>query len=1579
MSMLRSTCVLSKRNRLFAMLILCLVAVAPAAFADGHTLSGTVYGGNAVLPNTLVEALNAGTTHVAASVTTDSGGKYSLVLTDAQYNLHVVPPSGSGFVEATTPITMNGADQTSDVILLAPASGGGALSGVVRTANGTVLPNVTVYAYAQQTNEYLGQTQTDASGHYAMTVTASTIRVYITNNWSNAPNAPYYWDFQRYNIAVSNPTIVDVNLPLVQVSGIVKGKDGVLLGGAPVSGASSSYDPATSTYFDSQSYATAAADGSYSLLLTSGNGGLSASPPNNNYWPMSESVAFTGNLSHDLLLDVRENGTISGTIRGAGNAPLPNITVYAYVQATNQYLGQTQTDANGVYQLSAATGTIRLYYTNNWNNVPNAPYYWDYQRYNVNLTGSMTLDVTLPLVRVTGVVKGEDGTTLPGAPVSASSSAYDSATSSYFDSQSYGTSAADASYSLLVTAGSGGLSASPPNTDYWPMNESFVFSADVTHDLVLAARHNSTISGTIRGAGSNPLPNTTIYAYVQSTNQYLGQTSTDANGYYQLAAANGTIRLYITNNWSNAANAPYYWDFQRYNVQLNGPMTLDVDLPLAHVRGIATDSNGVGVPNVSVNGSTSSYDAATSTYFDSQSYATTAADGTYSMWLTNGSGGFGISPPQQSGFKSASLPLSLSNDINQRIILQHPDLAPPQIVAGPVVVHLSATSVSISWTTNEASTSQVQYGIGGLSSTSSDSSMTTKHEVTLRDLALASLYQFRVGSTDAVGNGPTFSAVDTFATQAIADSTAPRITDGPTVTAVDQTSAIIQWTTDEPATTSLNYGLGQSLGTVVNGSANRFTLAHSVRLTDLTAQTTYFVQVSSSDPDANTATSSLFSLTTLSVPDTSAPAILDGPTITSITDTKMTVSWTTDEPANSGVSYNDGTHFDLASDSTLTRTHQLTLSGLTPSTTYYIRVASTDANGNGPTLSGTISATTAATPDTTAPVISGVSVTGVTPSSAVISWTTDEPSNSRARYGTTAGAADNSTADVTSVVQHQITLTGLAESSTYFFTVSSTDASNNTSTSAEASFTTGTNHVDQAPTAPGPITAPRVTNAQSFTITWGASTDDVAVAQYEVIRNGAVIATLPASATTYGDSGTGEGSYTYTIRATDSAGHTASSDPSTVIVDRTAPQITAADVSAEATGAATTINYTAGGTDNVDGAVAVTCSPASGTQFGVGSTTVTCSASDAAGNSGSTSFSVVVKDTTKPCLNVPSSISKEATASNGAAATFTATAKDLVDGAIAATCTPASGATFAVGTTSVTCTATDAAGNKATRSFDVKVVDTIAPAVTVPSNLTLEAISSRGAAATFAASGSDIVSGVVPASCSPASGATFAIGDTVVTCTATDAAGNRGTGRFSVIVRDTTAPVVTVPKDMTLEASNKDGAIGAYVATASDIVNGNIAPVCSPASGSTFAIGTTTVTCTARDVAGNAASASFKITVKDATAPAIASVTPSQSTLWPPDHRLVSMTVAVSASDRVDPSPVCTIASIKSSEVINGLGDGDTWPDWDIGNGLSFQLRAERAGKGPGRIYTITVDCADKSGNHATKSATVSVPKNQPK
>jgi hypothetical protein len=268
---------------------------------------------------------------------------------------------------------------------------------------------------------------------------------------------------------------------------------------------------------------------------------------------------------------------------------------------------------------------------------------------------------------------------------------------------------------------------------------------------------------------------------------------------------------------------------------------------------------------------------------------------------------------------------------------------------------------------------------------------------------------------------------------------------------------------------------------------------------------------------------------------------------------------------------------------------------------------------------------------------------------------------------------------------------------------------------------------------------------------------------------------------------------------------------------------------------------------------------------GDGPHTLDFRSTDVAGNVEATQSRAFVVDATPPVVTVSADIVKEATGADGATVTYDdATALDAIDGPVAATCTPASGTTFPLGHTQVHCTATDAAGNVGSASFDVFVPDTTAPEVHTAPNAVWEATGPLGAVVTFAdPTAHDTVDGDVAASCAPPSLSTFALGNTLVTCSAADSAGNTGFAYFNILVVDTTAPVVEHHANIVANATEPGGTHVSFAVFADDLVDGHIPATCAPSSGSLFAMGHTAVGCSATDAHHNTGiAAPFDVYVK---------------------------------------------------------------------------------------------------------------------
>jgi hypothetical protein len=140
-----------------------------------------------------------------------------------------------------------------------------------------------------------------------------------------------------------------------------------------------------------------------------------------------------------------------------------------------------------------------------------------------------------------------------------------------------------------------------------------------------------------------------------------------------------------------------------------------------------------------------------------------------------------------------------------------------------------------------------------------------------------------------------------------------------------------------------------------------------------------------------------------------------------------------------------------------------------------------------------------------------------------------------------------------------------------------------------------------------------------------------------------------------------------------------------------------------------------------------------------------------------------------------------------------------------------------------------------------------------------------------------------------------------------------------------------------------------------------------------FPLGTNLVHVSVNDGGATNVTCDTLVVISDPTPPVIQGITATPSTLWPPNHRMVPVRLNVRATD--DCGPVqWHITSIQSSEAVNAIGSGHTSPDWLVAGPHRAMLRAERSGRGPGRVYTINIAVSDLSGNTTNGSVQVTVP-----
>ena len=437
---------------------------------------------------------------------------------------------------------------------------------------------------------------------------------------------------------------------------------------------------------------------------------------------------------------------------------------------------------------------------------------------------------------------------------------------------------------------------------------------------------------------------------------------------------------------------------------------------------------------------------------------------------------------------------------------------------GPTIPNVSASlitnhSANISWTTDKPSDSVVTFSensdLTEPTTIQGSSDLVTQHNVEIDGLDQGTTYYYQVESTDSDG----YTAIDNnggdyYNFTTTADNEPPTISfnSDEDISNITDTSAKVTWTTDELATSTLNYGTSTEFSQSMTIEENN--TGHIYYLNDLQVATQYYLQLKSTDINGNTAikdnNGAGYTFTTVDTRDKTPPTITEPPEASPIGDTFAVIKWETDESSDSKVHWGatSGDHSNTKINNTFDTSHSVTIEELTSKTDYYFKVESGDPSGNS-TTSGEYSFTTLEElseesevqeeveqarqdvtdnlsdycgegtewngsecvssggggtiiidkSDKSAPQISGVEVASTSAQSAIINWETDEPADSFVEYGQDSdyglavGSKQNSET-------HSVALRSLSPATTYNYRVTSEDDWGNVGVSSDRTLET---------------------------------------------------------------------------------------------------------------------------------------------------------------------------------------------------------------------------------------------------------------------------------------------------------------------------------------------------------------------------------------------------------------------------------------------------------------------------------------------------------------------------------------------
>ncbi len=451
-------------------------------------------------------------------------------------------------------------------------------------------------------------------------------------------------------------------------------------------------------------------------------------------------------------------------------------------------------------------------------------------------------------------------------------------------------------------------------------------------------------------------------------------------------------------------------------------------------------------------------------------------------------------------------------DVNEAPI----DNVAPTSPTGLASSNVTATSATVSWTASTDNVGVTGYEVyAGATLVGTTTGATT---LNVNGLASGTVNSITIVAVDAAGNKSNASSVLTLT---LTDLLAPSVPSGLTSSTITQSGFTVTWTASTDNRAVRSYNVYRNGTFVANVSTNRYTFS------GLTTLTTYNITVLAIDTSSNrSAQSSALILTTTAPADVSVPSTPSGLTTTSVSDNRILISWTPSTDNVGILGYN--VYVNNVYVKTVTAA-QTDLTGLTQLTTYSIQVQALDAMKNRSARSTALSVTTL---DGLAPSVpAGLASSSITKTGFTVNWMAATDNVGVKNYNVYRNGSYVTTVGATTT---SYTFSGLPFNQTHSVRIMAIDAVGNRSAQSTALSVATLIATDfSAPTAPTNLASSNVSKT-GFRVTWTAATDNVAVTNYNIYRNGAYVATVSGTTTAYNFSGlTADTSYSIIVRALD--------------------------------------------------------------------------------------------------------------------------------------------------------------------------------------------------------------------------------------------------------------------------------------------------------------------------------------------------------------------------------------------------------------------------------------------------------------